>query len=191
MNDSIRHAHQHFLNAWNTHFPETPPINYLFKHRLAQRWARIHSLPAAKRYAETDDEWEILLNRQNQIIDHLVTNGTTIKVVINYAPDDVIAKLRSTFELQDIGTFFDRDDETEFPSFTCKTQWTSHRLNQLLRFIANDEVRAFIVAPCNESTSYLIAPYDGGVDVILSNPTQCATFKHAFAEWLSLREDGL
>jgi hypothetical protein len=37
----------------------------------------------------------------------------------------------------------------------------------------------------------LIAPYDGGVDVILKDLHSCSVFKKKFKDWLSKREDGL
>lgn len=70
-------------------YPETPPINYLFKHHLKSRRLRIHSLPESKRYAETKEERAILLHRQNAIIDDLVGQNTEIKIVVNFIEREV------------------------------------------------------------------------------------------------------
>jgi hypothetical protein len=42
------------------------PIGYLLRRDGATHWLRFHSLPASKRYAETPDEWQILLSRRKR-----------------------------------------------------------------------------------------------------------------------------
>lgn len=61
-----------FKLEWNSRFPETDPIGFTLKWVYQKRWFRIHSLSASKRYAQIKEESNILLNRQNQIIDHLL-----------------------------------------------------------------------------------------------------------------------
>lgn len=62
---------EEFNKLWISNYPETVPISYLFKHDSADRWFRIHSLPDSKRYPDNDEEWELLLKRQNTIITDL------------------------------------------------------------------------------------------------------------------------
>jgi hypothetical protein len=90
------------------------------------------------------------------------------------------------FDLENIGVFVDRDGEAVFQSFQFETTWESHTLNPLLIMIAEEQMRAFIIGP-----DCLIAPYDGGVDVIVKDPHTCWAFKRQFKEWLSKRPDGL
>jgi hypothetical protein len=175
---------QQFLAFWNQLYPETPPINYLFKHRLPARWARIHSLPKAKRYAQTDAEWDELKRRQNAVIDSLVPQGTAIRVVVNFI--EISNALFEEFDFQNIGVFVDKENETVFQSFQFETVWQSGCLDQMLVMIADDRMRAFIIAPDS-----LIAPYDGGVDIILKDEHARDDFKERFKAWLSGREDGL
>jgi hypothetical protein len=177
-------SRERFLTRWNALYPETPPINYLFKHRLQKRWARIHSLPEAKRYPQTTDEWRELERRQNAVIDHLVPQMTNVRIVINAIEIDNY--LFKAFDLDNIGVFVDEEGETVFQSFMFETTWESDTLNPLLAMIAGDQMRAFIMAP-----DCLIAPYDGGMDIILKDPQTCWEFKRRFKAWLSSREDGL
>jgi hypothetical protein len=173
-----------FLTRWNAFYPETPPINYLFKRLLPTRWARIHSLPEAKRYPETNDEWRELERRQNAVIDHLVLQMTNVRIVINAIEID--SYLFKAFDKENIGVFVDEAGEAVFQSFMFETTWESHTLNPLLAMIAGDQMRAFIMAP-----DCLIAPYDGGMDIILKDPHTCWEFKRQFKAWLSNRADGL
>jgi hypothetical protein len=180
--DKTQAAKATFLAYWNQFYPETPPISHLFKHRLRTRWARIHSLPHAKRYAETKAEWDALQHRQNAVIDSLVPQTTPIRVVINSIEIDSF--LFKSFNLENIGVFV--EDEMTFQSFQFETTWESHTLNPLLQMIAGDQMRAFFIAP-----DCLIAPYDGGMDIILKDPHTCWAFKRQFKHWVSTRPDGL
>jgi hypothetical protein len=182
--DTTQIAKAKFLEGWQQLYPETPPISYLFKDRLRTRWARIHSLPEAKRYPTTKAEWDSLLDRQNTVIDSLVAQGTTIQFVINYIAID--SYLFQSFNLENIGVFVDEAGETGCQSFMFATTWESYTLDPVLMMIAHDDLRAFIMAP-----DCLIAPYAGGLDVILQGPHTCWAFKRQFKGWLSKRVDGL
>ncbi|MBL0020567.1 MAG: hypothetical protein IPP17_30075 [Bacteroidetes bacterium] len=70
-----------FQNLWTLNYPDTVLISYLFKHEYSDRWFRIHSLPESKRYADNENEWEILLSRQNEIITDLFGLETPIVIV--------------------------------------------------------------------------------------------------------------
>jgi hypothetical protein len=175
---------QAFLKVWNARYPEMPPISHLFKHRLPHRWARIHSLPGSKRYAETDEEWAFLLHRQNSVMDHLVEVGAPLTVVINaYQEDNPLLKSeRATF----MGKYSAGEGEYEIACHQYHATWQNARHERLLKLIADDEMRAFFIAP-----DCLVAPYDGGMDVILKDEATRDAFKRKYRDWLSEREDGL
>jgi hypothetical protein len=173
-----------FQQFWKLHYPESLPINYVFKQRFSDRWARIHSLPDSKRYPETKAERAILLQRQNTVIDHLLQQDETIQIVINAANADNY--MFTAFNAQSIGVFKDVDNEAEFTSFVIDETWQSHRFNPMLIMIAEEQLRAFIIG-----THCIIAPYDGGMDIILKDADTCQAFKQQFTDWLSKRPDGL
>jgi hypothetical protein len=178
------HSKESFLSYWNKLYPETPPINYFFKERLKKRWLRIHSLPESKRYAETKEEWDILLLRQNTIISDLIENEAPINVVVNFIEIDNY--LFKSFDFINIGVYTDMERETVFQSFLFETTWQAYTLDSLLKMIAQDEMRAFIIAKDS-----LIAPYDGGVDLIFKDGYTKGVYKEKYKTWLSKREDGL
>jgi hypothetical protein len=169
---------------WNARYPETPPISRVFKHRMPHRWARIHSLPGSKRYAETDEDWACLLQRQNSVMDELVEVSTPLTVVINaYKEANPLLKSeRATF----IGMYSAGEGEHEIACRHYHSTWQHARHEPLLKLIAEDEVRAFFIAP-----DCLVAPYDGGVDVILKDEATRDAFKRRYRDWLSERQDGL
>jgi hypothetical protein len=173
-----------FMESWNRDYPETPPINYHFKRLLPKRWIRIHSLPISKRYAEDAADWAILLARQNAVIDYLLPPNQAIQWVWNWLPPD--SHIHTSFDLVRLGILRAKDDEAEFESWLLKDNWQSGTCDIFLTLIADDSMRAFIIAP-----DCLISPYDGGVDVILKDPHTAHAFKRHFAQWVSPREDGL
>jgi len=170
-----------FRNAWDAQYPECEPIGYLLKHAFGKRWVRVHSLPGGKRYPTTKPEWDELLDRQNRLIEHVVPSHTPIYMVVNStSPDNYIF---ASFDLASIGSL--RDGDVRLPSYVFVTTWETHTLNPLLTMIAEDVMRAFIVTP-----HVLIAPYDGGVDVIARDVHEAGALKRTFHPWLSPRSDG-
>ncbi len=173
-----------FQIFWTKNYPNSLPINYLFKLNFAERWLRIHNLPNSKRYADTDEEWAILYHRHNTIFDELLPKNCPIDVVINYIKED--NPLFKQYNFKNIGAFVDKENETVFQSFSFKTIWNTNVLNDLLKQIANDEIRAFIIAE-----GHIVSPYDGGIDLIFSHDFPTEKFKKKYEKWLSKRADGL
>ncbi len=173
-----------FQQFWAKNYSETPPINYLLKHNLKSRWLRIHSLPESKRYAETEEEWSILLERQNTIIDDLIGQNSVINIVVNYIETDSF--LFKMFGFTNIGVFKDEKNDAVFQSFIFETVWQTNGLNSMLRQVADENLRAFIIGE-----DCLIAPYDGGVDMILKDSATRNFYQNKYKNWLSKREDGM
>jgi hypothetical protein len=180
----LKMTKEEFQQFWAANYPETLPINYLFKHNLKSRWLRIHSLPESKRYAENDEDWRILLERQNTIIDDLIGQNSVVNVVVNFIEIDSF--LFKMFDFTNIGVFADNESETVFQSFIFEIVWETNHLNPMLREIANDKLRAFMIGK-----DCLIAPYDGGVDITFKDSATRDFYKLKYKNWLSTREDGL
>jgi hypothetical protein len=175
---------EEFQQLWAENYPETLPINYLFKHNLHHRWLRIHSLPESKRYAQTKEESDALLNRQNTVIDDLIQQNSEINVVVNFI--DIDSFLFRMFNFTNIGVFVDDKTEAVFQSFIFETTWETNSLNPMLIEIADDNLRAFIIGE-----DCLISPYDGGMDLIFKDEPTKYVYKRKYKSWLSEREDGL
>ena len=192
-----------FQNLWTLNYPDTVPISYLFKHDYSNRWFRIHSLPESKRYAENENEWEILLSRQNEIITDLFGLETPIIIVtgeynwgdnrqIHITDEEEIFKSFSFVRLDNIEMNKidpEQYDEPDIyrPAF-AETVWKQKYHDKLLREIANDNTRAFFVS---FDKNIIVAPYDGGVDFILIDNQTRDNYKEKYKQWLSEREDGL
>jgi hypothetical protein len=191
-----------FEELWNLIYPEAVQISYLFKHCYSDRWFRIHSLPESKRYAGNDEEWEIILARQNEIITDLLGLETNVLLVtgdydcadrgaIHITQEEEVFKTYSFKKLDNINLHKINPQEFEEvdlyrPAF-AEIIWHPKIHDQLLREIAVDNVRAFFVS---FDKNIIVAPYDGGVDFILKDVLTKNFYKNKYRHWLSWREDG-
>jgi hypothetical protein len=172
-----------FLKFWNKKFPGTSPINYLFDQTLNNRWFRIHSLPESKRYAQNDTEYQIIFDRQNMLIADLIANNEKIKIVINFI--EINSPLFEKYNLSNIGVFVDNEGETVYQSFIFEIKWQKNIINDVLKAIADDQIRAYIIGK-----NSLISPYDGGMNIYLKDTETRDYYKNKYKNWLSSREDG-
>jgi hypothetical protein len=181
---------------WQAHYPLCPPINYLFKIFYTDRWLRIHSLPDSKRYAETKEEWGILFDTQNAILDDIFGEGElvylfvgvfssgTLNIVDSSDIDDkCLSKFQFTaldiIDLHNLtGEYYD-EDIFYTPYFTT-LQYKSNGYNDVLKTVANDEIRVFFL---NAETNTIFAPYDGGVDIIYPDTTTRDFYKTKYSHY--------
>jgi hypothetical protein len=192
-----------FKALWESRYPGGVPISHTFRHSYPDRWFRIHSLPDSKRYPEDENEWSIILERQNTIITDILGDGSPLFFVSgNYFPegnnglhevDEVDSIKNFTFktldhiDLHKLWPHEYRNGDFFRPVF-CDLTWLPHKFDHVLRDIALDNVRAFFVAVTSDS---LVVPYDGGVDLILMDNETTQQYKSKYSDWLSKREDGL
>ena len=189
-----------FNKYWKSNYSKTLPLGYELVAVNLKKWFRIHSLPQSKRYADTDEEYKIILDRQNELITDIFTEGTEIILLFctftNDLSNENYNKIRgySDFKLTQTLDLYKMYPEEEYPkgfsmNIYIKTeQWKKGNRNEMLQQIADDEINMLLICP---SKNRIVAPYDGGVDVIMENETKRDEFKSKYKKWLSYREDGL
>ena len=188
-----------FIDYWNKEYKESLPINHELKMVYPDRWLRIHSLPESKRYAENEDEYRIILERQNQLINELI--GEESEIAISFGlyrwdlTNDNYKELTDFEEFQKVLRIDlqkerpeEYEDETYYDIYVKTESWKNGSRNEILKAIADDEIRAMFVSPSNKC---VIAPYDGGVDVIVDSTEKRDKLKAKYVDWLSDREDGM
>lgn len=194
---------EEFKIFWGSNYPDTVPISHYFKHDYPDRWFRIHNLPQSKRYADNDQEWSILLHRQNQIITDLIEEKSNFLLVTGEHKMEGYTELHPLEEASSIAQipFISLDkidlnklspDEYEPGAFYqpmfSEQIWVPQKFEGILRDIADDNLRAFFISIEKE---LMIAPYDGGVDFILKNSKTRDAYTQKYCSWLSPRQDGL
>ena len=194
-----------FRRFWQQYFPSCPPVSYLFKHRLAERWFRFHSLPESKRYAEDETEFAELLARQNTVLlDVIGTDAECVLVTGNYIAATLFEHLEycpalGEFQLQEFVRLskqdFDPDvlesnEEPAYLTLFCGTHKLERgSLDDVLLCVADEKIVNFFVLSCGRQR--IFAPYDGGVDVILKTVKERDEFKTKYKNWLSPQASGL
>jgi hypothetical protein len=188
-----------FIDYWNKEYPKSFPINHELKWIYPERWFRIHSLPESKRYAESADEYKIILDRQNQLINELIGEESEVAISFGLYTNDITInnykELTDFKEFQKVLTIHlhkerpqEYEDEMYFEIYVKIENWKKGNRDKILKAIADDEIRAMFVGT---SKKCIIAPYDGGVDVIVDSRETRDRLKDKYKDWLSDREDGM
>jgi hypothetical protein len=184
---------EEFHKLWTLIYHNTIPISHLFKYDYSDKWFRIHSLPESKRYADNNNEWKILLSRQNEIITDLFGVGANILIVKSdfYLSNDVKNVFKDySFNILDNINLYELDPnefnnkQTYHPSF-AETIWNPNQHDELLRAIANDITRTFFIS---FNKKIIAAPYDGGIDFIPKNSLTRDFYRNKYKQWISRHE---
>jgi hypothetical protein len=191
-----------FLETWQTHFGNCPPVTHLFKQRLKERWFRFHSLPESKRYASDPIEFAELLHRQNTVLADVI--GIDEPCVLVWGFHDCYPDYFSEFPaMQQFkwDKWFDLSSKDPDPNIFEPDEppfylhlWISQQplrplmLDEVLLLVADWKITNFFVV--NAENTRIFAPYDGGVDVILANSNERDQFKAKYQRWLSNYPEG-
>ena len=192
-----------FYSFWQLHFPNCPPVAYLFRYELADRWFRFHSLPESKRYAENEKESAELLNRQNTaLLDMIGVERDCVLVSGSYSsevPAETVCPALNRFDFREFLRLStqefnpmelqpDQEEEYLYLSFAMhKLRLGS--LDEILLCVADEKIVNFFIVDTKRER--IFAPYDGGVDVVLKDSKERDAFKEKYKAWLSNHPQGL
>lgn len=190
-----------FNEDWRRYHPGLFPIGYLLRRDGAKHWLRFHSLPESRRYAETQDEWRLLLWRQNELAKKVLgdepcwlvqTHWVTPAGEVDIADAD--DPFRATRELGLLFAFQFKDsqegeEDKLWNVHALLSEWSAVRFDAVLRDIA--EYRAAPTLWMSSTSGAIFAPYDGGVDLFLPSQSTVASLVSAYPDWLSSHPAGL
>jgi hypothetical protein len=189
-----------FNDYWKKEYPDAFPINHELKYVYPERWFRIHSLPESKRYADSKSEYTTIFSRQNKLMLDLVGDGTEVITAFGiYQGDDIInnnyKKITDYGEFHKVRTIDlkearpeEHEDEMLLDIYIKRDIWKHNSRNDLLKAVANDEIRIMFICP---SKRCIVAPYDGGVDIIVDSSEKRDNLKIKYKDWLSEHQDGM
>lgn len=188
---------EEFRQYWEATYPAGPPVGYRLRQAYRERWLRIHTLPAAKRYAQSASEDQEILRRHNTVLTDLMGRGRTfVLVTTGYAetapptmqPPEVAAHYPSSQHF-----LSSRMEDDFIPPywhfFMDVLLWEPRMTDPLLRQIAADVVHNVLFVSMERQSVY--APYDGGADIILPSASERAVLRHRYTDWLSAHPQGL
>ena len=198
-----------FQNFWESNYGDIPPLAHILRGELiTDKWFRIHSLPDSKRYADNDDEMQIILNRQNALISDLIGSGQTYLLMFNAISenpesvrfDEIADIIRLNSIRLDIASPEYYDSELYLVSGFVNKIWEETSIDTYLEKVADDErvvsfdaceFDFYRVSIINIKQNRVIIPYDGGVDIFLNTQCERDSFKSKYKDWLSVHERGL
>jgi hypothetical protein len=185
-----------FERAWMQWHAGYFPVGYMLRLAGKRHWLRFHSLPLSKRYADTDEEREILLARQNELAADVLGVGHPCWLVQTcweavegrreITDPEVMFRACRDYQLSWSFRFVDdmEDGEGAWNVHAAKTTWSAGAFDALLVARADD-----MAAPTlwmSASTGAIFAPYDGGVDLFLPSREMKRDLKARRADWLPM-----
>jgi hypothetical protein len=183
-----------FSRAWRRSFGCSPPLGHVLRYEHFEFWTRFHSLPESKRYAECDEETGTIVDRANTLATECFGEQASIWISAGYLSDfdlendDLPIRMNMSKEMVWIDEDEEPEDQSEMSFFASRLIWKRSSLDRLFREIAEDQERAILFS---EDAQTVLAPYDGGFDIISFQPGKIAQLENSFSTWMSSRSDKL
>lgn len=185
---------------WAEVYGDTPPVAYDFKILLPHRWVRFHYLPESKRYPDTEQEYQTILNRFQTLLQECCKDQENEPCfLVTAAYTEGLWQTDPFLAAFDAGAVFWKtlllDDGGESPSVfqLMISQWTLRHgcFDPLLRRVAEGGIGNVFLFGGDRRQPWLFHPYDGGVDLILADSARRDALKATFSAWLSDHASGL
>jgi hypothetical protein len=193
------------LSGWEAAFLGSPPLAHEIREAFADsgsnRWVRFHSLPHSKRYPENEAEFSEVLARFNSLLGALVavqgscrvtllTTAGSLESTSTQPPEklralDAEAKHWRSVVLEEAQEGLPRSYWNVFASTWA---WSPGVFNSVVRQAAMWEIVNVMMVP--PDLTWMIHPYDGGVDVITRTPEECGILRAKYRAWLSTHPSG-
>jgi len=184
---------------WKLNFGEYVPLGFVLRNQKEPNWVRIHSLPNAKRYPESSDEYTEILRRHNAVTDFLFQQGELCYLFKSdsFLPEIDEGEVPSLYGIKFTSESavwaqypgeIPKEDDDLFKVWCAPVIWKPSFFDALVKSVADEEL--FGISIVSVATKNVYCPYDGGAD-ILSFSQSAETVRVAYSEWLSARADGL
>ncbi|WP_327097435.1 hypothetical protein OIE68_00720 [Nocardia vinacea] len=185
------------LRRWEELWPACPPIADALKMAYPDRWVRFHSLPESKRYADSADDYAIVLDRYNTILDELFSGEDIYIITADGSETPTPARRSHTAASLHPGARYwtsvledpDPDAPWYWHLYVSEKPWERGCLDELLCAAADEVTVGLLIT--DTALQQLHHPYDGGADVILATTDERDRLRCRHAEWLSSEPSGL
>ncbi|MFL9458957.1 hypothetical protein AB0758_49290 [Tolypothrix bouteillei VB521301_2] len=182
---------------WQKFYGADPPVAHLLRSKIPDRWLRIHSLPESKRYAQTPDEYEILLSRHNTVATEVLGVQTRCQLFVSQYGEHPQSSVdtQDVPQLEDLAfTFFDSlvdptEPEMIMNIWCAPVLWSSGQFDNLIKAVADYNAPFILFASL--LTGEVYHPYDGGADLFVSSNKRQSELKQQYTQWLSKSPSGL
>ncbi|MCA9612830.1 MAG: hypothetical protein H6722_16295 [Sandaracinus sp.] len=174
-------------DRWRHFYANLPPQGARLRKRLADRWLRIHSLPGGKRFAEGPDDETELLMRANTAASVLLGEGNEVWVVaasFELEPPGQLPEVPGLMLTPAITCEPDDDLETRVVFHAAKVTWQDGAFDDAILAVAEDRRRVLWM---NDATGEVLAPYDGGFDLVLTHRARRDALREQWKSWVAPR----
>jgi hypothetical protein len=177
---------------WQQRWPRCPPVGYKLRGPYQDVWVRFHSLPESKRYPEDENEYAVVLERYNTVLDELFAGADVYVITPLWTAEAEVPSVGpGTGYWQSLLVADDPDPEfrTYCHLFAARRPWQRGCIDDLLRDTADDKVAGILITDIRMQRIH--HPYDGGADVFLTTPGERDRMRNRHADWLSRHPSGL
>ena len=183
--------------TWERGAPGAIPVSWSVRSLPGDRWVRFHSLPESKRYADSEEEYQILLGRHHHVLAELrgEDEGDIVAIRMEWSDGGRFhapkrfRRIAATWTIW--RTFADDDPDSGGAPWHAFARWvppTRNALDPLLRRVADDIDRTLFT---NATVDWIYAPYDGGADAIAQDAEERDALEAKYADWLSAHPSGM
>jgi hypothetical protein len=180
---------EHMLEHWSACFPDCSPVAYSLKYLFPPRWVRFHSLPESKRYPESEKEFELLLKRHNAVLGNLTRTSPQVTLLTTEfswenKPTVPPFQIEKAMYWRTVS-----ENESFWHIYAESVTWVQGVFDTLVKRVAMDDLANVMI--CATDCEWLLHPYDGGMDVIVSSEQWRDRLRAEFSGWLSPHPAGL
>ncbi len=179
------------LITWRRFFQESPPVGFLLRKNHPERWLRFHTLPHARRVPRSESEIAEVLQRMSQVSGEIFEPGSQAALWITSfshfhpsTPRNRWIDFEAVNELPTTWTNAMQNyvDTQHMAVWARAREWDWENVAFFFREASLD--RLDYVTAFSIHTGATICPYDGGVDIFLSDAQKRTALKRKFRNWL-------
>ncbi len=177
---------------WRRRWADCPPVAHRLRGPYRDVWVRFHSLPGSKRYAEGEEEYAVLLERYNTVLDELFAGADVYVITPEWTSGpDVPSHRRVADHWRSLLVADDPDPDFRAYChlFAVRRPWRHGCIDDLLRDVADDRTVGVLITDTRMLRIH--HPYDGGADVFLASSEERDRMRDRHADWLSGHPAGL
>jgi hypothetical protein len=194
-------ADSEVLARWAHWHPDVPPVGFLLREAYPDRWLRIYSLPAAKRYPTSGFDYAELLRRHYAVAEDVVGGGRPCAILlVHTCKGRGVHAIGRAAGLTTSGlprlsslplTLSDEEDgvfAAPMCIFGLQETWKRGGFDRFITEIAEDRSHGLVISL---ESGRVYAPYDGGADLFYRTEDERDRARDRFRSWASPRDDGL
>lgn len=183
-----------FEDLWASTWGPGGPVAYRLRTEFPERWARIHTLPDARRIPTGPDDYAEIDRRHSAVL-HALVSSSASEALLLLSAEEVGGDSSRFLDGAERATTV-HDDGSELTIWAATVTPPSMApdalrvaLQPVLRHASDEETDLLLIA--DPGLEWLYVPYDGGADILTRSPEVRARIREEFSGWLSPRADGL